>query len=431
MRVLSSQGGEKMSKDKNFKIYEVVLSQLEEAAVELNLDPQVRALLKEPMRTLTVSIPVRMDDGGIRVFKGFRCQHNDVLGPTKGGIRFHPQVEMEEVEALAAWMTFKCALVGIPYGGAKGGVLCNPKEMSKSELEKLSRRFIQAIEPIIGPNRDIPAPDVYTDAQVMSWFMDEFSKIKGVYSPGLVTGKPRILGGSYGRDSATARGLMYATREGAKKIGLDLEGATVVIQGYGNAGSFSGIFLDELGCKIIAVKEVDSGAYNPDGLNPEKLKDYMKEHGHIKGYPGSKENINYEELLTLECDILVPAALENQINKDNANNINAKMVVEAANGPTTPEADRVLNKKGTLVIPDILANSGGVTVSYFEWVQNLYNYYWDREEVDQKLEKVMVSAFNRTNEMAEERGVTFRTAAYMVAINRLTEAMAARGWIEL
>ena len=420
-----------MSKNKEFKIYEVVLSQLEEAANELNLDPQVRALLKEPMRTLTVSIPVRMDDGGIRVFKGFRCQHNDVLGPTKGGIRFHPQVEMEEVEALAAWMTFKCALVGIPYGGAKGGVLCNPKEMSKTELEKLSRRFIQALEPIIGPEKDIPAPDVYTDAQVMSWFMDEFSKIKGVYSPGLVTGKPRILGGSYGRDSATARGLMYVTREGAKKIGLDLEGATVVIQGYGNAGSFSGIFLRELGCKVIAANDSSGGVYNPDGLNAEKLRDFKNENGELQGYPGSVKNISNKELLALECDILVPAALENQINKDNVADINARIVAEAANGPTTPEADRVLKNRGTLVIPDILANSGGVTVSYFEWVQNMYNYYWDREEVDQKLEKIMVSAFNRTNEMAEERGVTFRTAAYMVAINRLTEAMAARGWIEL
>ena len=261
--------------------------------------------------------------------------------------------------------------------------------------------------------------------------MDEFSKIKGVYSPGLVTGKPRILGGSYGRDSATARGLMYVTREGAKKIGLDLEGATVVIQGYGNAGSFSGIFLRELGCKVIAANDSSGGVYNPDGLNAEKLRDFKNENGELQGYPGSVKNISNKELLALECDILVPAALENQINKENVGNINAKIIAEAANGPTTPEADRVLNKGGTLVIPDILANAGGVTVSYFEWVQNLYNYYWDREEVDQKLEKVMVSAFNRTNEMAEERGVTFRTAAYMVAINRLTEAMAARGWVEL
>ncbi len=420
-----------MGKKDDFKIYEVVLEQLDDAADELDLDPQVRALLKEPMRTLTVSIPVRMDDGGIRVFKGFRCQHNDVLGPTKGGIRFHPQVEMKEVEALAAWMTFKCALVGIPYGGAKGGVLCNPKEMSKGELEKLSRRFIQALEPIIGPDKDIPAPDVYTDAQVMSWFMDEFSKIKGVYSPGLVTGKPRILGGSYGRDSATARGLMYTVREGAKKIGLDLEGATVAIQGYGNAGSFSGIFLRELGCKVIAANDSSGGVYNPDGLNAEKLREFKLEEGVVSGYPGSEKNISNQELLSLDCDILVPAALENQINKDNAMDINAKMIAEAANGPTTPEADKLLKLNGVLVIPDILANAGGVTVSYFEWVQNMYNYYWDREEVDEKLEKVMVSAFNRTNEMAEERDVSFRTAAYMVAIKRLTEAMAARGWVEL
>ena len=414
---------------KEFKIYEVVLKQLDDAATELDLDPQVKDLLKEPVRSLSVAVPVRMDNGSVRVFKGFRCQHNDALGPTKGGIRFHPQVEEAEVQALAAWMTFKCSLVGIPYGGAKGGVLCNPKEMSKGELERLSRGFIQAISPIIGPDKDIPAPDVYTNAQIMSWFMDEFSKIKGVNTPGLVTGKPLVIGGSYGRDSATARGLMYTVREAAKEMGLDLNGATVVVQGYGNAGNFSAKFLQDLGAKLIAANDSSGGVYNPDGMDAFDLKEYKDEHGELLGYPGSKE-ISNEELLTLECDILVPAAMENQINEKNAHDIKAKMVAEAANGPTTPEADKILNDKGVVVLPDILANAGGVTVSYFEWVQNMYNYYWDKEEVDSKLEKIMVNAFDRVHKKHQEKDVSYRVAAYMVAIERLTEAMRARGWVE-
>ena len=414
---------------KEFKIYEVVLKQLDDAATELNLDPQVKALLKEPVRSLSVAVPVRMDNGSVRVFKGFRCQHNDALGPTKGGIRFHPQVEEAEVQALAAWMTFKCSLVGIPYGGAKGGVLCNPKEMSKGELERLSRGFIQAISPIIGPDKDIPAPDVYTNAQVMSWFMDEFSKIKGVNTPGLVTGKPLVIGGSYGRDSATARGLMYTVREAAKEMGMDLNGATVVVQGYGNAGNFSAKFLQELGATLIAANDSSGGIYNPEGMDAFDLKDYKDEHGELHGFPGSKE-ISNEDLLTLECDILVPAAMENQINEKNAHKIKAKMIAEAANGPTTPEADKILNEKGVVVIPDVLANAGGVTVSYFEWVQNMYNYYWDKEEVDNKLEKIMVNAFERVHKKHQDSGVSYRVAAYMVAIERLTEAMRARGWVE-
>ena len=414
---------------KEFKIYEVVLKQLDDAATELNLDPQVKALLKEPVRSLSVAVPVRMDNGSVRVFKGFRCQHNDALGPTKGGIRFHPQVEEAEVQALAAWMTFKCSLVGIPYGGAKGGVLCNPKEMSKGELERLSRGFIQAISPIIGPDKDIPAPDVYTNAQVMSWFMDEFSKIKGVNTPGLVTGKPLVIGGSYGRDSATARGLMYTVREAAKEMGMDLNGATVVVQGYGNAGNFSAKFLQELGATLIAANDSSGGIYNPEGMDAFDLKDYKDEHGELHGFPGSKE-ISNEDLLTLECDILVPAAMENQINEKNAHKIKAKMIAEAANGPTTPEADKILNEKGIVVIPDVLANAGGVTVSYFEWVQNMYNYYWDKEEVDNKLEKIMVNAFERVHKKHQDSGVSYRVAAYMVAIERLTEAMRARGWVE-
>ncbi len=416
-----------MSQD--FNVYDVVLKQLDDAADELDLDPQIKLLLKEPVRTLKVSIPVRMDDGSINIFNGIRCQHNDALGPTKGGIRFHPKVDENEVKALAAWMTYKCSLVGIPYGGAKGGVECNPKKLSIGELERLSRGFIQAISPIIGPNKDIPAPDVYTNSQVMSWFMDEFSKIKGVNSPGLVTGKPLVLGGSFGRDSATARGLMYTVREAAKALSIDLKGARVVVQGYGNAGSFSAEFLHELGCKIIAANDSCGGVYNPKGMDPFKLRSHKTDHSTICDYSDS-ERISNEDLLTLECDILVPAALENQITPEIAKKVNCKLIAEAANGPTTPDADRILTDNGIIVIPDILANAGGVTVSYFEWVQNMYNYYWTKEEVDSKLERIMVEAFNKVYKTHLERNVTMRVAAYIVAIQRLNEAMKARGWVE-
>ncbi len=416
-----------MSEDYN--IYEVVLQQLDNAAARLELDPRIKELLAEPMRTLKVSIPVRMDNGQIHVFKGLRCQHNDALGPTKGGIRFHPRVDEDEVKALAAWMTFKCSLVGIPYGGAKGGVECNPKELSQGELERLNRGFIQAIAPLIGPNKDIPAPDVYTNEQVMSWFMDEFSKIKGVNTPGLVTGKPLVIGGSFGRHSATARGIMYTVREAAKILDLDLHSASVVIQGFGNAGSYSAKFLHELGCKIIAANDSSGGVYNPEGINPCRLKKYKEENGNVRGYPGTEPISNYE-LLTMDCDILVPAALENQITGDIAPEIKATLIAEAANGPTTPEADEILHDMGVFIIPDILANAGGVTVSYFEWVQNLYNYYWTKDEVDSKLEKIMVSAFNRVYELYRKENVNIRVAAYMVSIDRITAAMKARGWVE-
>jgi glutamate dehydrogenase len=409
--------------------YEIVLKQLDNAAQALNLNSEVKEILKEPLRSMKVSIPVRMDNGSMKVFSGFRIQHNDVLGPTKGGIRFHPQVDENEVKALAAWMTFKCSLAGIPYGGAKGGILCNPKEMSQRELERLSRGFIQAISPIIGPDKDIPAPDVYTNAQVMSWFMDEFSRMKGVNTPGLVTGKPLVIGGSIGRNSATARGVMYTTREAANSLGVELKGARVVVQGYGNAGSFSAKFLNELGCKVIAVNDSSGSAYNPEGMDPDELVKYKGEKGTVKGFPGSK-NISNNELLTLDCDILVPAALEKQITEKNAADVKAKLIVEAANGPTTPEADDILYNKGIIVIPDILANSGGVTVSYFEWVQNLYNYYWTEDEVDSKLEQIMVNAFNKVYETYKEHNVSMRVAAFMVAIGRLSEAMKLRGWIE-
>ena len=407
--------------------FEIVQKQIKIACDKLGLEESVYEILKEPEKVLTVSIPVRMDDGSIKTFIGYRSQHSTVLGPAKGGVRFHPDVTMDEVKALSAWMTFKCAVVGIPYGGGKGGVRCNPKELSKSELERLSRGYFRAISPIIGPEKDIPAPDVYTNAQVMAWFMDEFSQLKGYNTPGVVTGKPIVLGGSLGRSEATARGVTFTIREAAKKIGLDLTKATVAIQGFGNAGSVAARLLHELGCKIVAVNDSQGGAYNPDGLDPEAVNEYKKKNKTVKGFPGSKD-ISGAELLELDVDILVPAALENVITSSNAANIKAKIVGEAANGPTTPEADEILYKKGILVIPDILCNAGGVTVSYFEWVQNLMNFYWTEEEVNNRLEQIMVKAFNEVFDIHEQYSVNMREAAYMLAIKRIAEALKLRGW---
>ncbi|KXG76888.1 Catabolic NAD-specific glutamate dehydrogenase RocG [Fervidicola ferrireducens] len=408
--------------------FEIVQKQIKTACDKLGLEESVYEILKEPEKVLTVSIPVRMDDGSIKTFIGYRSQHSTVLGPAKGGVRFHPDVTMDEVKALSAWMTFKCAVVGIPYGGGKGGVRCNPKELSKSELERLSRGYFRAISPIIGPEKDIPAPDVYTNAQVMAWFMDEFSQLKGYNTPGVVTGKPIVLGGSLGRSEATARGVTFTIREAAKKIGLDLTKATVAIQGFGNAGSVAARLLHELGCKIVAVNDSQGGAYNPDGLDPEAVNEYKKKNKTVKGFPGSKD-ISGAELLELDVDILVPAALENVITSSNAANIKAKIVGEAANGPTTPEADEILYKKGILVIPDILCNAGGVTVSYFEWVQNLMNFYWTEEEVNNRLEQIMVKAFNEVFDIHEQYSVNMREAAYMLAIKRIAEALKLRGWV--
>ncbi|MFO7151777.1 MAG: Glu/Leu/Phe/Val dehydrogenase [Bacillota bacterium] len=408
--------------------FEIVQKQIKTACDKLGLEESVYEILKEPERVMEVSIPVRMDNGSIKTFIGYRSQHSTALGPAKGGVRFHPDVTMDEVKALSAWMTFKCAVVGIPYGGGKGGVRCNPKELSQSELERLSRGYFRAISPIIGPEKDIPAPDVYTNAQVMAWFMDEFSQLKGYYTPGVVTGKPIVLGGSLGRNEATARGVTINIREAAKKIGLDLKKATVAIQGFGNAGSVAARLLHELGCKIVAVNDSQGAAYNPDGLDPIAVKEYKKKNKTVKGFPGSKD-ISGAELLELDVDILVPAALENVITSSNAANIKAKIVGEAANGPTTPEADEILYKKGVLVIPDILCNSGGVTVSYFEWVQNLMNFYWTEEEVNSRLEQIMVKAFNEVFDLHKEYKVNMREAAYMLAIKRIAEALKLRGWV--
>jgi len=413
----------------DFNPFQMAQAQLKAACDKLGLDPGYYEILKEPLRVLTVNIPVKMDDGTTKTFIGFRSQHNDAVGPTKGGIRFHPDVTLDEVKALSMWMTFKCGVVGIPYGGGKGGVICNPKELSKSELERLSRNYFRAIAQIVGPEKDIPAPDVYTTGQIMAWMMDEFSKVKQFNAPGVITGKPLIIGGSRGRNEATARGCMYVIVEAAAKIGLSLEGATVAIQGYGNAGRIAAELLSGLGCKIVAVSDSRGAAYNPAGIDPWAIGQFKDTTGTVKGYPGS-EDIGNAGVLTLPCDILIPAALENQITAAVAPEVKAKLVAEAANGPTTPEADKILFGNGIMVLPDILANAGGVTVSYFEWVQNLMGYYWTEEEVNDKLHQVMVQAFSNVYNMYQRYGdIDMRTAAYLVAVERVAQAMEVRGWV--
>ena len=407
--------------------FEVAQKQIDRAGQKLNLDPGLLEILKHPRRELTVNFPVKMDDGSVRVYTGYRVQYNDARGPYKGGIRYHWNVSIDEVRALACWMTWKCAVMDIPYGGAKGGIICNPKEMSKGELERMTRRYASEIAIIIGPEKDIPAPDVYTDSQTMAWIMDTISMHTGYSVPGVVTGKPLAVGGSLGRDEATARGAMYATREACKKIRLNTKGATVAVQGYGNAGyHYARLTHDELGCKIVAVSDSKGGIYSDKGLDPREVLAFKEKTGSVVGFPGTKKITN-EELLELEVDILGPCALENVITSENAPRIKAKVSAEGANGPTTPEADDILYKKGVLVIPDILANGGGVTVSYFEWVQDLANFFWTKKEVDEKLEGVCVRAFESVWKMAQDRKVDMRQAAYMVAINRVTEAYKWRG----
>jgi len=409
--------------------FKISQAQLDKAAAIMNLEPAIHEILREPMRELHVSIPVRMDNGRIKVFKGFRVQYNDARGPTKGGIRFHPEETIDTVRALAAWMTWKCAVVDIPLGGGKGGIICNPKEMSKSELERLSRGYIDQIYMFIGPERDIPAPDVYTDPQIMAWMMDEYNKLTGRHAPGVITGKPIPLGGSRGRGDATARGTIYALREACKVKNIDPRNATVAIQGFGNAGSYSALLAKEiLGAKIIAVSDSKGGIYNKEGLVPEDVLAHKNKTGSVVNFPKCK-NITNEEVLTLQADILIPAALENVLTKDNAKEVKAKIIAEAANGPTTPEADEIFFNKGIFVIPDFLCNAGGVTVSYFEWVQNLYNYYWDEEEVHQKLDKKMTTAFYNVLETANKYKVDMRTGAYLFAIQKVAEAMRLKGWV--
>ncbi|MDI6828139.1 MAG: Glu/Leu/Phe/Val dehydrogenase [Armatimonadota bacterium] len=409
--------------------FEIAQAQLDRAAKLLNLEPGVHAMLREPMRELHVSLPVKMDDGSTKVFKGFRVQYNDARGPNKGGIRFHPDETIDTVRALAAWMTWKCAIVDIPLGGGKGGVVCNPKEMSQRELEQLSRAYIDAVGRILGPEKDIPAPDVYTNPQTMAWMMDEFSKLRGYYCPGVITGKPLELGGSEGRGDATARGGMYTLREAAKFLDIDLSKATVAIQGFGNAGSFAAILAEEMfGSKIVAVSDSRGGIFSPDGFSAKAVLDHKNKTGSVIGFPGTQP-VSNEELLELDVDVLLPSALENVITGENASRIKAKIIGELANGPTTPEADDILYKNNCFVIPDFLCNAGGVTVSYFEWVQNITGDYWEEEYVHERLDKKMTKAFHDTLTVSLERKVDMRTAAYMVAIQRVAEAMKLRGWV--
>ncbi len=406
--------------------FDMALQQFNAAADKLNLDSGLRQILSSCKRELTVHFPVRLDDGTVKVFTGYRIEHNFARGPAKGGIRFHPQVDLEEVKALAMWMTWKCGVVGIPYGGAKGGVICNPKTMSMGELERLTRRYTTEISLLIGPERDIPAPDVNTTPQVMAWLMDTYSMHKGYSVPAVTTGKPLSIGGSEGRNEATARGCIYTVREAAKVKGIELKGAKGVVQGFGNAGAAAARFLAEDGVKVIAVSDSRGGVFNPTGLNPWDLIRFKEETGSVVGAPRT-ERISNEDLLELECDILIPAALEKQITARNAPRMKTKLIAEAANGPTTPEADDILTAKGTLIVPDILANAGGVTVSYFEWVQDLMAFFWTVDEINQKLEGIMQRSFRDVKKMSDEHNVNMRVAANMVAIKRVADATTIRG----
>lgn len=401
--------------------------QVKKACEALGLDPAVYELLKQPQRVLEVSIPVKMDDGTMQVFTGYRSQHNDVMGPGKGGIRFHPNVTREEVMALSIWMTFKCLVTGIPYGGAKGGVIVDPKKLSAGELERLSRGYMAAIYKLVGEKVDIPAPDVNTNAQIMSWMVDEYSKIVGYNALGVITGKPVEFGGSKGRTKATGLGVAITTREALLRKDKTMEGATVAVQGFGNVGSYTALCCEELGAKVVAIAKWNHVVYNPDGINVAKLMKYFAENRTMLGFEGNKE-IAAEEFWSLEVDALLPCALENAITKDVADSIRTDLIVEGANGPTTTEANELLEKKCVTIIPDILANAGGVTVSYFEWVQNLYGYYWEEDEVAEKEEVAMVNAYKAIHEVAREYDVSMRRAAYMHSVKKLSHVMKTRGW---
>jgi len=417
----------KSDNDVTLNPFEIALKQLDEAANLIHLESGMRDVLANPKRVLTVSLPVKMDNGKIRVFTGFRSQHNDARGPFKGGIRYHPQVTVEEVKALSMWMTWKCAIADIPYGGGKGGIICNPKEMSEIELERLTRRYAYSIADIIGPRTDIPAPDVYTGGKEMAWIMDTYSALKGNFSqPEIITGKPLSIGGSLGRTEATGRGLTFTVREAAKKLAVDLKQATVAIQGFGNAGQYAGQLLEDQGAKIVAVSDTRAAVFNKNGLNVEGLRNHKEKNGSVVGFPEAKA-ISGEEILETECTILIPAALENQITQKNASRISAKIVAEAANGPTTPQADEILFKNKILLIPDILANGGGVTVSYFEWLQNLRREYWTESDVNERLDKNISKAFADVYNTHEKHGVNMRKASTLLAIEKVAEATRIRG----
>jgi len=406
--------------------YSLALENFEIAADAMDLDNDIREMIKFPERVLTVSVPVRMEGGHIKRFEAYRVQHSTVRGPGKGGIRFHPNVTLDEVKALAMWMTWKCAVVNIPFGGAKGGVTCNPKALSQMELEHITRRYTTAILPLIGPEQDIPAPDVYTNPQTMAWIMDTYSMVKGYPIPGVVTGKPISLGGSLGRNEATGRGVFYTIRSAAEYLGLALNGARVAVQGFGNAGSIAAQLLHGAGAKVIAVSDSSGCIYNSRGLDVPAVMTFKEQTGSVVGFMDS-EPIEPDELLALDCEILVPAALENVIHEDNAHRVKAKIVGEAANGPLTPWADAILEGKGVFIIPDILCNAGGVTVSYFEWVQDLQHLFWDAQDVYNRLERVMATAFNDVLKIRKERKVAMRAAANMLGIGRVAEGVRIRG----
>lgn len=411
----------------NLNLFTSTQDVIQEALNKLGYDEAMYELLKEPLRMLQVRIPVKMDDGTTKVFTGYRAQHNDAVGPTKGGVRFHPQVSEEEVKALSMWMTLKCGIVDLPYGGGKGGVICDPRQMSMGEIERLSRGYVRAVSQIVGPTKDIPAPDVFTNAQIMAWMMDEYSRMDEFNSPGFITGKPLVLGGSQGRDRATAQGVTIVIEEAAKKRGINIKGARVVIQGFGNAGSFLAKFMHDLGAKVIGISDAYGALHDPEGLDIDYLLDRRDSFGTVTTL--FENTISNKELLELDCDILVPAAIENQITADNAHNIKANIVVEAANGPTTAEATKILTERGILLVPDVLASAGGVTVSYFEWVQNNQGYYWTEEEVEERLYKKMVEAFDNVYTTATTRNINMRLAAYMVGVRRTAEASRFRGWV--
>ena len=409
--------------------FKIAQAAIDEACEMLGLDEGTHQMLRIPMKEFHFSIPVKMDDGSVKVFQGFRVQYNNSRGPNKGGIRFHPEETIDTVRALAAWMTWKTSVADLPLGGGKGGVVCNPKELSAGELERLSRGYMRQIAHYMGHKNDVPAPDVYTTPQIMAWMMDEYETIKGYSEPGVITGKPVHMNGSLGRGKATARGGVYITRDAAAAYGIELKGAKIVIQGFGNAGQHAATLFEEVTkSKVIAVCDTKAAIYNPNGLIAKDVQRYKLETGSLKGYPNATE-ITQDELFALECDVLVPAALENAITVERAQSINAKMICELANGPTVPAADVILNEKGVIVLPDFLANSGGVTVSYFESVQNEYNYYWSEEEVDKALQYKMDNAFLAVHKMAVQKNVPLRKAAYLVAVKKVADAMKFRGWV--
>ncbi len=408
--------------------FEVALQQLDQALEYLEVSPGIAEFLRRPKREFSVNFPVRMDDGTIRMFTGYRVQHSTVRGPSKGGIRYHPMVSMDEVRALAMWMTWKCSLMNLPYGGAKGGVIVDPRQLTRTELERMTRRFAYELVPVIGPEGDIPAPDVNTDAQIMAWMMDTYAMTMGHSEPGVVTGKPVIVGGSLGRREATGRGVMITVLRALNHLGIPVAKARIVVQGFGNVGSIGAALLQDAGATVIGVSDVSGGLYNENGLDVYDVIQYAEGHGRlVAGYPGA-DAISNDELLALECDVLVPAALENQLTGANADAVKARIVAEGANGPTTPEADQVFHDKGIMVIPDILCNAGGVTVSYLEWVQNRQAFFWTEAEINQRLEHMMDDSFYAVLNMAETRGVDLRMAAYILAVQRVVDVIYLRGF---